>query len=132
MKKKSIIIVIFVLFVLLMLTLAFYSIPFVESNQLIVFANKTGAEGEFEDSCITEENYKKMYILKREISENEYIRFKTVPKFKLLGVTKIMIMCDVKAMIYSLDDLSINDTYNDKLNITFEFVNDRWSVINVE
>ena len=135
MRKKIIIIlipIVILLFAFLSVA-AFYIRPLDKANRLLIAANKSDTVEKIEDnSMISQENYNKLRIIDRDISEDEYVQLKTNKKYKLIGLKNVDIICFIKATVDSFDKKDFSDSYTKNLKISFSFIEGEWIVANVD
>ncbi len=136
MRKKIIIILIplIILGLLILSIVAFYSVPFVKANSLLVSANKSETINVFDDddSFISQDNYNKLRIIGREIYEDEYVRLKTSKKYDFINWKNVDLICSVNTTVVSFDKNVVSDSYTKELIISFSFIKGKWIVSNVD
>lgn len=128
---KLFIAVLSVLLVLLMGCIAYFTIPFVKSNDLILAANKNEITTVTEDAFISLDNFKSLQIVEAEDFEEVYVELKTKKKVKILSVDKVSVYCDIKADVMD-DNWDKIAEYQGEKEILFKFSNFKWNVIEVK
>lgn len=136
MKKgiKVLIAVLIALFVIFMGFMSYFAMPYVKSNEMIVFANKNKIESFEEDAFVSFEDLKSLQIVDIELMESikdSYVQLKTKKKLKVLSFNKVSISCDINAELYTITD-NIIGQYKGEKEILFEFSNFKWNVIEVK
>lgn len=112
---------------------AFYSLPLVKVNSLLICANKSDTIPKIDDSSfISQDNYNKLRIVDRCISEDEYVNLKTRKKYDFVDLKNIDITCSVKATIDSFEEIVSPDVYTKDLKISISFIDNKWIVSNVD
>ncbi len=134
MKKIMIIIIpVAILFFTIMAFLAFYSIPLVKANSLLISANKTDIINELEDDTfISRENYGKLRIVDKTVSDDEYVQLKTKKNYRFIDLKSIDIICSIRAEVNSFDEIVSPYCCTGKLRISFSFTDGEWVVSDVE
>ncbi len=139
MKKRFYIVPLILIFIVAQLLIIFYSIPFVKVNNLLKSANnQTVSEieeifkEETTDTFISKSDYKKIKFIKEDLTEDQYIKFKTKQKLSFQSAKNIEITCKVNAKICHLNEQNYSKDYNEVLTISFAFKNGSWKVTNVE
>ena len=133
MKKTIILITFIIILAGLLSVFAFYLVPFNKANSLLISANKSDAINTIEeDSFISQDNYEKLRIINRVVSDNEYVQLKTKKKYDFIDFKNISLICSVSAEVNSLDEIVSPDIYTQQMKISFSFIDGVWSVSNVE
>ncbi|MCQ2404754.1 MAG: hypothetical protein MJ083_02025 [Clostridia bacterium] len=133
MKKKTLLLIMFlVLAVFILSVVTFYLIPFSKVNETIVSSNKTNGYSVDDTSFISQENYEKMCVVNRKISDNEYVQIKTKNRFKICAIDKVEITSLVTASIDSLDEVKTKDTYEGYYSVYLSFEEGKWGVTEVQ
>lgn len=133
MKKTIILIPFIIILVALLSVFAFYLVPFNKANSLLITANKSDTINTIEeDSFISQDNYEKLRIIDRVISDNEYVQLKTKKKYDFIDLKNVSLICSVSAEVDSLDEIVSPDIYTQQMIISFSFIDGKWSVSNVE
>lgn len=133
MKKKTLLLIMFlVLAVFILSVVTFYLIPFSKVNETIVSSNKTNGYSVDDTSFISQENYEKMCVVNRKISDNEYVQIKTKNRFKICAIDKVEITSLVTASIDSLDEVKTKDTYEGYYSVHLSFEEGKWGVTEVQ
>jgi hypothetical protein len=134
--KKGFIVLTIVLSVMVLSLVAFYSVPFIKSDNLISSANRQTLSEieeifnpENKESFISKENYLKLKITD-DLKEDEYIDFKIKQKVKFENLTSLKITCQTKATVYNCDYVA-QSTSGATHVLTFSFKSGKWQVINV-
>lgn len=121
-----------VLAVFILSVVTFYLIPFSKVNETIVSSNKTNGYSVDDTSFISQENYEKMCVVNRKISDNEYVQIKTKNRFKICAIDKVEITSLVTASIDSLDEVKTKDTYEGYYSVYLSFEEGKWGVTEVQ
>ncbi len=131
---KILIAVLIAIFVIFMGFASYFAMPYVKSNELIVFANKNKIESFEEDAFVSFEDLKSLQIVDIKLMEDmkgSYVELKTKKKLKFLSFDKVSISCDIKAELYTFTG-NIIGQYKGEKEILFEFSNFKWNVIEVK
>lgn len=133
MTKKAIILSVTITIILSVLcVIAFYAIPFVKANSLLISANKAEISNEFDDETyISAKNYEKLRIIDRALNEDEYVQLKTGKKYRFMNLKNVNLICSVKATVNLFDEAKPTYSFEKNIIISFSYTNHKWIVTNV-
>ncbi|MBQ7035282.1 MAG: hypothetical protein IJN34_06055 [Clostridia bacterium] len=131
MNKKCVFILLAIGAVVLCLLafVAFYAVPFVRGNNIIVHVNQNGINAEVESDWITNEDLKLMQIVDNDlIREDTYTSIKTKTNMSWISWNKISIIYDITANVKNWDDNAKIVQCDGKREMIFVFSDFKWIV----
>lgn len=132
LKKSHLYIIIAFMIIIIFAIIFYFVIPFVEGNNLIIYANKNNISSIKNSKTISISDYKKLQIVEESlINDNNFISIKTKRKISLRAINKLSIVYDIRATIDDSESLEKIAEYQTKREIVFCFKNFKWIVESV-
>ena len=137
MSKKVLtcIIIAVVIIALLIAMLIYYSIPFVELNSAVVYANRNDivlSETE-DDVWIMSADLQKLDVIDKSISKNDvFVDIDTKLKIQSISYNNVVIEYDITAVVKDLESFETINEFSQTRTVSCSFNHFKWKVDYVE
>ena len=131
MKKKIIVIlsIIIAVFLILCAVAAFYAVPFVKSNECIIFANRNVISEDMGNDWISGSDIKALHIVDDAyIKDGIYIALNTKVSISDFSWNKISLVYDITTTVKEWDSFEKIESFNQKREIVYYFSDFTWKV----
>ncbi len=84
------------------------------------------------NSYFAQKDYEKLRVVPGQTGEDDYVQLKTRKKYSFRDLKTVDLICFVKAMVFSSEEMTVKEEYTGEMTISFSFENFKWIVTNVE
>ena len=128
MKKVVLFGLIIVFFIVLVVVVSFYSLPYTKGSECIQYVNKNVVSTE-ENAWISADDLEFLRIVDEEyISETVMIEVRTKPTFSLVSWNKLCISYDITATVKDWEDWEEIESFSGQRKVIFAFSSFEWIV----